>query len=186
MASESSSCEVDAAGVDEREAAAVPVGLELLAVAREAGLLVDDRLARFRQAVDQRRLADVRVADDRDSGQAGHLDAPRQVGDLRDDLLDRAVAGVDGRRVVGGDERRVLALLVLLVAQGLVAQDGLVVGAELLGAAAGALLGAGGEEDLELGVGRDDRADVAALGDPVAAVVQERRAACRRGRRGRP
>src|SRR5215211_2446300 len=58
--------EVDAAGVDQREAAAVPVGRELLAVARDAGALVDDRLARLREAVDQRRLPDVGIADDGD------------------------------------------------------------------------------------------------------------------------
>ena len=38
--------EVHAAGVDQREAAPVPVGRELLAVARDAGALVHDRLAR--------------------------------------------------------------------------------------------------------------------------------------------
>src|SRR5439155_3714630 len=58
--------EVDAAGVDQREAAAVPVGREFAAVARDPGALVHHRLAALREAVDQRRLADVRVADDRD------------------------------------------------------------------------------------------------------------------------
>ena len=46
--------EVDAAGVDQRQPAAVPLGRELLAVARDAGLLVDDRLARLGEAVDER------------------------------------------------------------------------------------------------------------------------------------
>src|SRR3954468_18804511 len=59
-----------------------------------------------------------------------------QVRDPLDHLLDRQVAGVDLDRVVGRLERRVLALAVLLVAQGLVAQDDLVFGAQLVGAAA--------------------------------------------------
>ena len=65
-ASGSSSCEVDAAGVDQRQPAAVPLGAELLAVARDAGALVHDRLARLGEPVDERGLADVRVADDGD------------------------------------------------------------------------------------------------------------------------
>src|SRR3712207_942752 len=96
----------------------------------------------------------------------------RQRRDALDDLVDGEVARVDLDGVVGGLQRRVLALHVLLVAQQLVLQRDLVVGAQLVGAAAGALLGAGGQEDLQLGVGRDDRADVAALGDPVLAVVE--------------
>ena len=58
--------EVDAAGVDQREAASVPLALELLAVARDARALVDDRLAGAREAVDQRGLAHVGIADDGD------------------------------------------------------------------------------------------------------------------------
>ena len=58
--------DVDAAGVDEQEALAVPLADELLAVARDTGRLVHDRGARRRQPVDERRLADVREADDRD------------------------------------------------------------------------------------------------------------------------
>ena len=57
---------VHAAGVDQREAPAVPLRGDLLAIARDPGALVDDRLARVRQAVDERGLADVRIADDRD------------------------------------------------------------------------------------------------------------------------
>ena len=61
------------------------------------------------------------------------------------------------------------------------------VGAQLGGAAAGALLRRGGEEDLDLGVGRDHRADVAALGDPVAVLDDGLLLArpARRARRGR-
>ena len=59
--------DVDAAGVDQEEAPAVrPLDDELLAVARDARGLVDDRLPRAAQPVDERRLADVREADDRD------------------------------------------------------------------------------------------------------------------------
>ena len=58
--------DVDAAGVDEQEALAGPLADDLLAVARDAGRLVDDGLARAGQPVDERRLADVREADDGD------------------------------------------------------------------------------------------------------------------------
>ena len=58
-----------AAGVDDDERAAVPVGLEHLAVAGDAGLLLDDRVAPADEAVDQRRLADVGAADDGDDGE---------------------------------------------------------------------------------------------------------------------
>ena len=57
---------VDAARVDQEEVLAVPVREQLLAVAGDAGRLVHDRLPRLGQPVDQRRLADVREADDRD------------------------------------------------------------------------------------------------------------------------
>ena len=50
----------------EQEVLAVPVGEQLLAVARHARRLVHDGLPRLGQPVDQRRLADVREADDRD------------------------------------------------------------------------------------------------------------------------
>jgi hypothetical protein len=85
-----------------------------------------------------------------------------------DDLVDRQPGGVDLDGVIGRLQRRVLAALVLGVAQGLVAQDGLHVGAQLLGPAASPFLGAGGEVDLQLGVGRHHGPDVAALGHPVA------------------
>ena len=58
--------EVDAAGVDEREAAPVPLAGKLLAIARDAGAFVHDRLTRAREAVDERGLAHVRIADDGD------------------------------------------------------------------------------------------------------------------------
>ena len=79
------------------------------------GRLVDDGGARARQAVDERRLADVREADDRDGpGEIGHglggcalADEPL---DLVDDLLDGEVRRVDLDRVVGGLHPRGVAL----------------------------------------------------------------------------
>ena len=58
--------DVDTAGVDRQELLAEPLDDQLLAVARRAARVVHDRRARRRQPVDQRRLADVREADDRD------------------------------------------------------------------------------------------------------------------------
>ena len=48
--------------------APAPLGVDLLAVAGDAGALLDDRLAPADDAVDERRLADVRPADDGDDG----------------------------------------------------------------------------------------------------------------------
>ena len=68
--------EVDASGVDEPELRPRPLAQELLAVAGDSGRLVDDRRARLAQSVDERRLAHVRVADDRDrSGELAHRSA---------------------------------------------------------------------------------------------------------------
>ena len=53
-----------AAGVDEGEPAAGPLGVVRDAVAGDAGDVLDDGLAAADDAVDQRRLADVRAADD--------------------------------------------------------------------------------------------------------------------------
>src|SRR5439155_17778079 len=58
--------EVDAARVDEVEAPAVPLRLDLVAVARDAGTLVDDRGAPPGQPVDERALAHVGIAEDGD------------------------------------------------------------------------------------------------------------------------
>ncbi len=81
--------EVNPAGVDQVEAHAVPLALERLAVARHARLLVDDRLAAADEPVDQGRLADVRIADDRDPGQTrvGHgaaIPRPRAISATRE------------------------------------------------------------------------------------------------------
>ncbi len=61
--------DVDPARVHEDEALARPLADDLLAVARYAGRLENDGLARGRQAVDERRLADVGKADDRDDAE---------------------------------------------------------------------------------------------------------------------
>ena len=58
--------DVDAAGVDQDEARAGPLADELLPVARHPRRLVDDGGAALRQPVHERRLADVREADDGD------------------------------------------------------------------------------------------------------------------------
>ena len=65
-----------AAGVDQAELAGPPVGDDLLAVAGDAGHLLDDRLATTHDPVEQRRLAHVGAADDRDDREAR---APRRV-----------------------------------------------------------------------------------------------------------
>ena len=67
---------VHAAGVDQRELAPVPLAGELLAVARDAGALVHDRLAAAAEPVDEARLADVRVADDGDLHAAHRTPSP--------------------------------------------------------------------------------------------------------------
>ena len=62
-------CDVDAARVDEQEALPGPLADDLFPVACDARRLVDDRLARAGQPVDERGLADVRESDDRDSSE---------------------------------------------------------------------------------------------------------------------
>ena len=62
---------VDAPSVDEDEALPRPLAHDLLTVARHPGSLEDDRLAGRGQPVDERGLADVREADDRDRPQEG-------------------------------------------------------------------------------------------------------------------
>ncbi|GMA39637.1 hypothetical protein GCM10025883_16820 [Mobilicoccus caccae] len=59
------------AGVDQGEPATGPLGVVGHPVARDAGNVLDDRLAAPEDAVDQRRLADVRAPDDRHDGPVG-------------------------------------------------------------------------------------------------------------------
>ena len=70
-----------AAGVDEQERDAEPLGLGLLAVAGDAGLVLDDGHLLADDAVEQRALADVGAADDR-----------RQTGKRHDVVLERPSA----------------------------------------------------------------------------------------------
>ena len=73
------------------ELAAVPVAVELLAVAGHPGLRVDDGLAPAGKPVDQGGLADVREADDGDAGRPGSSRQPSlaraSATTLRDDLV---------------------------------------------------------------------------------------------------
>ncbi len=84
---------VDAAGVDEAERRPRPLAQELLAVARDSRRLVDDSRARRGQAIDQRRLADVRKPDDRDRA--------REFADFVDDLARSALVTPPGAHVGG-------------------------------------------------------------------------------------
>ena len=72
---------IDATGVEDREGGPAPLDDQLLAVARDARLLVHDRLAGRGQAVHERRLADVREADDGDRADQG-AEALRLAADL--------------------------------------------------------------------------------------------------------
>ena len=65
-----------AAGVDEQERPAQPLGLDDLAVAGHARMVLDDRHPLPDRAIDERRLADVRSSDDGDHGQSGHAATP--------------------------------------------------------------------------------------------------------------
>ncbi len=58
----------DAAGIDDDEFLALPLGLAVLAVAGQAGVLGDDGVASLGQAVEQGGLADVRAAHQGDYG----------------------------------------------------------------------------------------------------------------------
>ena len=169
--------EVHAAGVHQREADSVPVGVDLLAVARHAGVLVHDRLARAGQAVHERRLADVRIADHRDRRPV-HRRARSTSSTMRSDHLVHArgrscrarphrarPSSGECSRSMSWASRRAWSL-----------QHGVRVGAELRRAPACALLGRGIEEDLHRRIGGHDRPDVAALGHPVA--VRESSSRC--------
>ena len=180
---------VDAAGVDEREAAPVPLRGDLVAVAGDPRALVHDGLARAAQAVDERGLADVRIADDRDLPHRARASPTIR---STTSSIDRPVVSSSSApsATASGEASRELSRSSRACCW---AQDLLEVGAELRGAALGALARVGGQEDLHLGVGGDDRADVAALGDPVAlghqlalALDHAPRGRCARRRRATP
>jgi hypothetical protein len=61
---------LEAAGVDDDEAPAVPLGHVVQPVARRSRAILDDRHALADDAVEERALADVRPADDGDHRQA--------------------------------------------------------------------------------------------------------------------
>ena len=81
--------EVDAARVDEAEGLAVPLDVDVLAVARHARFGVHHGVAAAGEAIAQRRLADVRVADDGDDADDRLL---RERLDLLFELLAAALA----------------------------------------------------------------------------------------------
>ena len=95
-------------GVDDEKRAPVPVALELEAVPRDAGLGLDDRDLPAREAVHERRLADVRAPDDGDDRKAlGSRPAHRLASSRRRsaapvgrDDLDARGGGASGRRAV--------------------------------------------------------------------------------------
>jgi hypothetical protein len=66
------------AGVDEAERHTQPLGVHLLAVASDAGAVLDDRGLLAHDAVEQRALTDVRPSDDHDGRQPGQLCARRR------------------------------------------------------------------------------------------------------------
>ena len=54
--------------VDQKKRAAAPVGVGIVAVARDAGLVIDQRLIAADEPVEKARLADIGPADDGDDG----------------------------------------------------------------------------------------------------------------------
>ena len=151
--------EVDAAGVDQREAAPVPVGRELLAVARDAGPLVHDRLADCVRRLTRRRLADVRIADDGDLHASISLASTASVTTCSTTSSSVSPVVSTGVGVLGrarasrarrsGRARRARA------GRASTSSTGWPRSAR---AAARALLGSAVQEDLHRGVGRDDGA----------------------------
>ena len=67
---------LEAAGVDDEEFAVAGAPAAVVAVARQAREVGDERVARLREPVEQRRLADVGTADERDRGQHQAATAP--------------------------------------------------------------------------------------------------------------
>ena len=63
--------QLEAAGVDDDEPAAVPFGVAVQPVARRSRPILDDRRPAADDPVEERALADVRPADDRDDRDAG-------------------------------------------------------------------------------------------------------------------
>ena len=59
---------LEAAGIDDDELVPADLRVAVVAIARQAGEVGDDRVARLGQAIEERRLADVRPADQGDDG----------------------------------------------------------------------------------------------------------------------
>ncbi len=79
---------VEAGGVDHREGEIAELRAALAAVAGDAGLVVDQRETLADQAIEQRRLADVRPSDDgdreaHDGARGANVTAPPDHGDVR-------------------------------------------------------------------------------------------------------
>jgi hypothetical protein len=77
---------VEATRVDEQKVAALPRADAVQAITRDARLVLDDRLAAADETVEQRRLADVGAADDRDQRRRANWAAARFGGDLGGNL----------------------------------------------------------------------------------------------------
>ncbi len=95
---------------------------------------------------------------------------PDELEDFRFDLFEGLAGGIDKGGVGRLDERRSVAAAVAGVAVGDLARefvevDGETFGFEFGGTAAGTFLGAGIEKDLDVGVGENDTANVAAFHD---------------------
>jgi len=62
---------LEAAGVDDEIRAVAPEPAAVMAIARQTGIVRDERGARLRQPVEQRRFSDVGTADDDEGGKHG-------------------------------------------------------------------------------------------------------------------
>ena len=91
--------QLEAAGVDHREVAAVPFAGAIDAVAGRAGEVLDDRHPLTDEPVEERGLADIRAADDGDDGEGRHgrgSVAAVSIGPMRIGIVGTRLAGVDG------------------------------------------------------------------------------------------
>jgi hypothetical protein len=60
---------LEPAGVDDQIFALAGARAAVVAIARQSGKIGDERIARLRQAVEERRFADIRSADESDGGE---------------------------------------------------------------------------------------------------------------------
>src|SRR6185436_13446188 len=73
----------DSAGIDQLEFLAAMISLAADPVARDAGLVADDRAALSEDGIEQRRFADVGAADDDDGGKGRHETSLSQAASAR-------------------------------------------------------------------------------------------------------